>query len=97
MEKEIYKLINEEIDKEYLWLMNTKHMLYDIDIAFSGIKTIIKKYIEALEQEPFINKPCASKDVCEHDKQRMLDKIISEIEQKAKLNEIGGRGNGKIN
>ena len=32
-------------------------------------------------QEPFINKPCVSSGVCEHDKQKVLDKIRSEIEQ----------------
>lgn len=33
------------------------------------------------EQEPFINKPCVSSGVCEHDKQRVLDKIRAEIEE----------------
>ena len=45
MKKEIYELIKEEIDDQYLWLMDTKHTLYDIDIAFSAIKHIINKYI----------------------------------------------------
>lgn len=35
---------------------------------------------EALEQEPFINKPCVSSGVCEHDKNEVLDKIRAEIE-----------------
>ena len=30
-------------------------------------------------QEPFINKPCVSEKVCEHDKQMALDKIRAEI------------------
>lgn len=34
-------------------------------------------------QEPFINKPCVSSEVCEHDKQKVLDKIRAEIEQNA--------------
>ena len=33
------------------------------------------------EQEPFINKPCVSSGVCEHDKQKVLDKIRAEIKQ----------------
>ena len=33
-----------------------------------------------LEQEPFINKPCVSSGVCEHDKNVVLDKIRAEIE-----------------
>ena len=36
--------------------------------------------IEALEQETFINKPCCiSGEVCEHDKNVVLDKIRAEI------------------
>ena len=37
--------------------------------------------IEALEQEPFINKPCVSEKVCEHDKNVVIDKIRAEIEE----------------
>lgn len=37
--------------------------------------------IKALEQEPFINKPCVSSGVCEHDKNEVLNKIRAEIEQ----------------
>ena len=37
--------------------------------------------IKALEQKPFINKPCISSGVCEHDKNKVLDKIKAEIEQ----------------
>ena len=36
---------------------------------------------KALEQEPFINKPCVSSGVCEHDKNKVLDKVRAEIEQ----------------
>ena len=32
-----------------------------------------------LEQEPFINKPCVSDGVCEHDKQMVLEKMRAEI------------------
>lgn len=38
-------------------------------------------------QEPFINKPCVSSGVCEHDKQKALDKIRAEIEERAKINQ----------
>ena len=53
----------------------------DIDFA----KTLLlQRAIEALPsvtpQEPFINKPCVSEKVCEHDKQMVLDKIRAEIE-----------------
>lgn len=35
--------------------------------------------IKALEQEPFMNKPCISANVCEHDKNVVLDKVRAEI------------------
>jgi len=35
--------------------------------------------IKALEQESFINKPCVSSGVCEHDKNVVIDKIRAEI------------------
>lgn len=33
------------------------------------------------DQEPFINKPCVSSSVCEHDKNKVLDKIRAEIDK----------------
>ena len=43
----------------------------------------LHKYIARLEtqitEEPFINKPCVSSGVCEHDKEKVLDKIRAEI------------------
>ena len=32
-------------------------------------------------QEPFINKPCVSSEVCEHDKNKVLNKIRAEIDE----------------
>ena len=43
---DMLKDIKAEIDDQYKWLMQTKHTLYDIDIAFSGIKSFIDKHIE---------------------------------------------------
>ena len=44
------------------------------------IKEALSVAIEALEQETFINKPCCiSGEVCEHDKNVVLDKIRAEI------------------
>jgi hypothetical protein len=47
----------------------------------------VKSQIKAIEnmpsvtpQEPFINKPCVSEKVCEHDKNVVLDKIAKIIE-----------------
>lgn len=39
-----------------------------------------KLILELLEQEPFINKPCISEEVCREDKIQVLDKIKDEIE-----------------
>ena len=41
----------------------------------SDILTAKSHYFE----EPFINKPCVSSEVCEHDKNKVLDNIIAEI------------------
>jgi hypothetical protein len=41
-----------------------------------------KLILELLEEEPFINKPCISRGVCEHDKNAVLDKIRTEIEHR---------------
>ena len=48
------------------------------DIKYDDItETIIK----ALEQKPFINKPCCvSSEICEHYKNEVLNKIRAEIE-----------------
>ena len=37
--------------------------------------------IKALEQEPFMNKPCVAYQVCHEDKIKVLDKIRAEIEK----------------
>ena len=39
----------------------------------------VKMAIKALKQEPFMNKPCVSDGVCEHDKMQMLEKLRAEI------------------
>ena len=44
-----------------------------------------KLVLELLENEKFMNKPCISSEVCEHDKNKALDKIKEEIEQ-SKIN-----------
>ena len=44
----------------------------------------IEKAIKALEQQPFINKPCISEGVCREDKVQVLDKIRAEIERRKK-------------
>lgn len=41
--------------------------------------------INALEQEPFMNKPCVANRVCHEDKVKVLDKIRAEIEKLQKM------------
>jgi hypothetical protein len=41
----------------------------------------VEEIIETLEQEPFINKPCVSSGVCEHDKNKVLDRVRAELIQ----------------
>ena len=40
-----------------------------------------KLVLELLENEKFMNKPCISSGVCEHDKNEAIDEIKNEIEQ----------------
>ena len=47
-------------------------------------KKALDMAIEALEQEPFINKPCISSGVCKHDKNEVLNKIRAELIQSIK-------------
>ena len=61
-----------EVCEECIKYPNCDHTMQD-DVT----ETIIK----ALEQEPFINKPCVSSGVCEYDKNKILDRIRAEIEQ----------------
>ena len=39
----------------------------------------VKMAIKVLKQEPFMNKPCVSAGVCEHDKMQVLEKLRAEI------------------
>ena len=54
----------------------------DVPIYEEDVEAI-QKAIEALEQEPFINKKCVAHQVCHDDKVKVLDKIRAEIEQNA--------------
>lgn len=51
--------------------------------------------LEALEQEPFVNKTCISSKVCEHDKEVVLDKIRAEIKKSSHGKWYVGRIDGK--
>ena len=46
---------------------------HNYTINFADMEVFCDMAIKALEQEPFINKPCISSGVCEHDKNKVLD------------------------
>ena len=50
-----------------------------IGSSADDIDTAINMAIQALEQEPFMNKPCVAHQVCHEDKVKVLDKIRAEI------------------
>lgn len=54
--------ITKKIDEEYKWLMQTKHTLHDIDIAFNSIK----KFVRDLEQEPYVTMRDLSDEEIKH-------------------------------
>lgn len=50
-------------------------------------KMVLKMSLKALKQQSFINKPCISVGVCEHDKVQVLDNVRTEIvEMRSKQN-----------
>ena len=57
------------------------------------VTEFVEDVLSVNPQEPFINKPCVSGGVCEHDKNKVLDKIRAEIEPTRKrffeMNNIG--------
>ena len=59
---------------------NEEVPMTDKDKLLLSVNKAICNNIKALEQEPFMNKPCISSGVCEHDKMQVLDKVRAEIE-----------------
>ena len=79
-------MTREEAEK-YAENMTYREAIYNLMQAKSvpyRKATFIKVYelLDELEQEPFMNKPCISSKVCEHDKEVALDKIRAEIVKK---------------
>lgn len=77
-------MTNEEL-KNMLFIIDT---LLDDAITDStrqkvkdNLTEVCQLAMKALEQQPFINKPCISKGVCREDKIQVLDKIRAEIEK----------------
>lgn len=55
-------------------ILNAHFVGFKDEIIDSATNTIC-----GLKQEPFINKPCVSAGVCEHDKMQVLDNLRAEI------------------
>ena len=68
-------------EEAILCLKGIKNYARDTFTEQADWQTSLDMAIKALEQEPFINKPCVSSGVCEHDKNNVLDQIRVEIEQ----------------
>lgn len=67
--------------EEAIKIFNTVLLFGKCDCPKEEIEECLKMTIKALEQEPFINKPCVSEKTCEHDKNVVLDKIRAEIKR----------------
>lgn len=85
----------EGLDEEIRCTMCTNSIKSDMGCDGSCVvnNTMYKNVMDAIEkriqpsvtpQEPFINKPCVSSGVCEHAKNKVLDKIRAEIIAKDK-------------
>lgn len=61
----------------------------DAKIFERDFNEILNLAIKALEQEPFINKPCVSSGACEHDKNKVLETIRAELHATAEMHEDG--------
>lgn len=71
--------MTEEAAKEFL--INISYKLGNMSVEYLTEKDgeKMREAIKALEQEPFINKPCISSGVCKHDKNEALNRIRAEI------------------
>lgn len=56
------------------------YLVGDYDLSMGQVVKGIHALPSVTPQEPFINKPCVSEKVCEHDKNVVLDKIRAEID-----------------
>ena len=70
--------ITKKIDEEYKWLMQTKHTLHDIDIAFNSIK----KFVRDLEQEPYVTMRDLSDEEIKHFAEEMKKVRVQVVEQR---------------
>ena len=80
------RLIDADELIEHAWRdkLDSRELIVQMIATAPTIKEITTKipihiFERLLEQEPFINKPCVSSGICEHDKNKVLDKIRAEI------------------
>lgn len=69
---------NEQESQTFKWCTDCREYDQEKHCCHRWSK-VIRDTVEELKQEPFINKPCVSSAVCEHDKQKVLDKIRAKI------------------
>lgn len=72
------------VSRAYLLDDSKYHTVFNDDTGnFEDVvyREDIEKAPSVTPQEPFINKPCISSGVCEHDKNVALDKIKAEIKE----------------
>ena len=72
---------------DLLSMIEFEHAECCLNTWYKGIdddmKEALDMAIEALEQKPFMYKPCVAHQVCHEDKVKVLDKIRAEIGQVA--------------
>jgi len=79
---EIIKAVTPQEPQTFKWCTDCKEYDQEKHCCHRWSK-VIRDTVEEMkqEQEPFINKPCVSSGVCEHDKNEVLDKLRAGIEK----------------
>ena len=78
--KLILELLEQEPSRDMEEIKEVINCDADAETKCKMISNILTAKLHYFE-EPFINKPCISSRVCEHDKQNVLEKIRVEIEK----------------
>lgn len=70
-------------NKEAQIIMKHCRNFYNYSDIGEQIVTAFNMAIKALDQDQFISKPCVSSEGCEHDKNKVLEKIKADLEKLA--------------
>lgn len=73
-------LISRQAVQDYIAKYLSQYLYDDVREAVEVIDEYIGELPSVNPQEPFMNKPCVSNQVCHEDKVKVLDKIRAEIE-----------------